>query len=381
MNRRRALKIMAASPLLAIGRSVARAPADTEQTTGEQEMPRTCRHVDVFREPGRYGGHPANGGIWSWNDEIVVGFHVGWTDYGNSAGHPVKGGPESGHVQSRSLDGGETWTLEPHPHLMPSERTPADHPGGIDFTHPDFALKVLCSGVHAGAKSWFYTSYDRCRTWDGPYAFPLLGMSGVAARTDYQVYGPNDCLLFLSAPKQDGYEGRAYCARTRDGGATFELASLIGPELDGWTIMPASVRLPSGRLLVALRAFFRPERGVQLYASDDEGRTWTFMNEAVPRGSNGNPPAMIQLRDGRIVLTWGWRAEPRGIRAWISEDEGATWSGPIMLRDDAGTDDLGYTRTVQRADGKIVTVYYYNDPPETAGAVADRYIGATIWEV
>ena len=292
----------------------------------------------------------------------------------------MKGGPESGHVQSRSLDGGETWTLEPHPHPMPSEQPPVVHLGGIDFTHPEFALKLLCSGVHAGAKSWFYTSYDRCRTWDGPYTFPLLGMSGVAARTDYQVFGPNDCLLFLSAPKQDGFEGRAYCARTRDGGASFELASLIGPELDGWTIMPASVRLASGRLLVALRSFFRPERGVQLYASDDEGVTWTFMNEPVPRGSNGNPPAMVQLRDGRLALTWGWRAEPRGIRAWVSEDEGATWSEPIVLRDDGGTDDLGYTRTVQRADGKIVTVYYYNDPPATEGAVTDRYIGCTIWE-
>lgn len=46
-----------------------------------------------------------------------------------------------------------------------------------------------------------------------------------------------------------------------------------------------------------------------------------------------------------------------------------------MLRDDGGCHDLGYPRTVQRHDGKIVTVYYFNDHPE-----GERYIATTIWE-
>jgi hypothetical protein len=382
MNRRNALKILAASPLAALGRSVASA---VEQSSERPNM-RDIQHVDVFRERGRYGGHPANGGLWSWDrgpdadsDEIVVGFHIGWTDQAKLVGHPVKGGPDSGHVQARSLDGGVTWTLEPR-FVMPKEQTPTVHPGGIDFTHPDFALKILCSGVHAGATSWFYTSTDRCRTWDGPFVFPNMGLSGVAARTDYQVYGPNECLLFLSAPKEDGYEGRAFCARTRNGGASFEFVSWIGPEYDGWTIMPASVRMPSGRLLAALRCFFRPDRGLQIWSSDDDGHTWELLSEPVPRTPGGNPPAMILLADGRIALTWGWRNEPYGIRAWISGNDGATWSDPIILREGGGTDDVGYPRTVQRSDGKVVTVYYYNDPPDEAGTIADRYIGATIWQ-
>jgi hypothetical protein len=37
--------------------------------------------------------------------------------------------------------------------------------------------------------------------------------------------------------------------------------------------------------------------------------------------------------------------------------------------------DLGYTRSVQRLDGKIVTMYYFNtrENPE-------EFIGATIWD-
>lgn len=42
---------------------------------------------------------------------------------------------------------------------------------------------------------------------------------------------------------------------------------------------------------------------------------------------------------------------------------------------DGGWRDLGYPCTIQRPDGKIVTVYYFNDHPKT-----ERYIAATIWD-
>ena len=39
--------------------------------------------------------------------------------------------------------------------------------------------------------------------------------------------------------------------------------------------------------------------------------------------------------------------------------------------------DLGYVRSVQRPDGKIVTVYYFWD--RKTGP--ERYLAATIWEL
>ena len=36
------------------------------------------RHIKVYEEAGRFGGWPANHGIWSWNNEILVGFAAGW---------------------------------------------------------------------------------------------------------------------------------------------------------------------------------------------------------------------------------------------------------------------------------------------------------------
>src|SRR3954469_9668579 len=35
------------------------------------------RHVMIYHKPGRFAGWPANHGIWSWGDEILVGFSVG----------------------------------------------------------------------------------------------------------------------------------------------------------------------------------------------------------------------------------------------------------------------------------------------------------------
>jgi hypothetical protein len=91
-------------------------------------------------------------------------------------------------------------------------------------------------------------------------------------------------------------------------------------------------------------------------------------------GSGGNPPTLTKLQDGRVCLTYGYRAAPFGIRARLSEDGGKSWGDVIHLRDDAACADLGYPRTIQRPDGTLVTVYYFNDQVDT-----ERYIGATLW--
>ena len=91
----------------------------------------------------------------------------------------------------------------------------------------------------------------------------------------------------------------------------------------------------------------------------------------------GNPPQLIALADGRLCLTYGVRAAPYRICAKLSADAGLNWSDEIVLRDDGAGRDLGYVRSVQRPDGKIVTVYYFWD--QKTGP--ERYLAATIWEL
>jgi hypothetical protein len=248
----------------------------------------------------------------------------------------------------------------------------------IDFTHPDFALAFDFLNMNVGP-SHFFVSTDRCRTWQGPFVFAVPGVDKIAARTDYIVMGKLECLMFGSAAKANNKEGRPFCAKTKDGGLTWQLVSLIGANPEGYAIMPSSVRLKSGAILTTIRRANPDERGsqgfIEAYLSEDQGQHWKDLGPAAPRIGGGNPPALVLLRDGRLCLNYGYRAKPYGVRARISSDEGRTWGPEIVLRDDALGGDLGYPRSVQRPDGRVVTIYYFNGPKDE-----DRTIQATIWE-
>ena len=143
-------------------------------------------------------------------------------------------------------------------------------------------------------------------------------------------------------------------------------------------IMPASVRVGEDGYLVSIRCRERSgenERNwIDLYRSDDGARSWSHIaRPAEETGIGGNPPAMIRLKDGRICLVYGFRDSPSGMRATLSSDDGATWQETV-LRDDGGNHDVGYPRAVQRPDGSVVAVYYYNDTSD-----GERYVAATIW--
>jgi len=90
--------------------------------------------------------------------------------------------------------------------------------------------------------SRFYYSRDRARTWAGPYKLPTYDRKGIAARTDYIVDSKHELTAFIMASKENGREGRVLCTRTRDGGKTWDLVSYTGPEPQGFSIMPSSIR-------------------------------------------------------------------------------------------------------------------------------------------
>ena len=141
-------------------------------------------------------------------------------------------------------------------------------------------------------------------------------------------------------------------------------------------IMPSTVRVGEQRLAVGDSLSRTATKSwIDAYFSPDDGRHWESRSTPAPDTGEGNPAAMLRLADGRICITYGVRAKPFGMRARISGDEGQTWGDEIMLRDDGGGRDLGYPRSVQRPDGKVVTVYYWNDDPKET-----RYIAATIWK-
>lgn len=341
--------------------------------------------VDVYKQPGRFAGWPANYGAWSWGSEILVGFEAGSFQLRRPGEHEhsIDYTRPSEHLLARSPDGGETWKIEKPPGLLappgtrvagvPAEaggKPVTDCPGGIDFSHPDFIITFRMADVDIGP-SRFYYSLDRGRSWQGPFRVPNFGQKGIAARTDYLINGPRDMTVFLTAAKSNGREGRVICVRTRDGAKTWNFVSWVTPEPKGrdYAIMPSSVRLSPQTILTAVRA----RNWLDLYRSDDDGQTWKHLSR--PALKTDNPPSLVRLQDGRLAVTYGRRIAPFGIRARISSDDGKTWGNEIILRNDGGCWDLGYTRSVQRPDGNIVTIYYFNDAPDH-----ERRIAATIWE-
>lgn len=340
-------------------------------------------HVIVYKEAGRFAGWPANHGIWSWGDEIVVGFEAGFfrTNPGNRE-HAIDYSRPEHHYLARSKDGGKTWAIEQPASLQPPEGAriagvPASAggkaitqcKGGIRFDEPGFAMTFRMEDIHVGP-SRFYYSYDRGRTWEGPCGVPNFGQKGIAARTDYLVDGRNGATVFLTAAKSNGKEGRVIAVRTKDGGAKWDMLGFVTPEPEGadYAIMPATVRLSDSMLYTAVRY----RKVIDGFRSSDNGATWTRAGRVA---ETENPPSLLRLRDGRLAVVYGYRDAPFGVRARISTDKGATWGNEIVLRKDGGCWDLGYVRSVERPDGKIVSVYYFNEAPDK-----ERHIVATIWD-
>ena len=363
-------------------------------------------HVVVYREAGKFAGWPANYGMWIWGDEIVVGF-TQCTQLPKAGFHTRDRTKPAIPTQARSLDGGRTWQAVPTPaaspdgrgfsadeHMIPEMRVaraieqgmeplPRPYTGGIDFTGPDFAMMCARTGLGGGTVAWFYLSDDRAHTWQGPFSLPMFGQTGIEARTDYIVNGPQDCMIFVTATTEAGEEGKGVLmARTTDGGKSFQQVSWVATSEEDELIMPGSVRVDENTLLTAIRCSVREGEfeevptWIDLYESTDNGASFHHLNRPVPdAGSGGNPPALTKLHDGRVCLVYGYRNAPFGIRARLSEDHGKSWGEVIHLRDDGTASDLGYPRTVQRADGTLVTTYYFNDHPDT-----ERFIAATLWK-
>jgi len=336
------------------------------------------KNVIIYQEPGRFGGWPANHGIWSWGNEILVGFERAYYQ-ANENGHSIVPNRTAEPGLARSLDGGETWRLEGPGELARAFENPLPCPEEVQFDHSDFAMK--CGG------SGFFISYDRGKSWQGPYQIPDFGRK-LTSRTDYLVLGSKECLFFLSAfePKVEaGIQDRAFCARTKDGAMTFEFLSwMTGDPIAVRSVMPSTVQGSKDQLISAMRRRHDDHKldrinsqcWIDVYHSQDTGRSWQFLSKVADTGDrNGNPSSLVRLKDGRLCVAYGYRRISFGIRAKLSNDNGQTWGEEIVLREDGRNWDLGYPRMVQRPDGKMVTIYYY-----TTDHDPEQHIAATIWD-
>lgn len=138
---------------------------------------------------------------------------------------------------------------------------------------------------------------------------------------------------------------------------------------------PHAICLPGGKIVAAIRVQRGGERRVfttYVSMSIDSGKSFSQPVRILPI-LGGSPPHLLLHSSGVIVMTYGYRERPYGIRAALSRDSGESWESGIVLTDDAGNADLGYPASVEFGDGKVLTVYYEN----TGRAV----IKQIVWEL
>lgn len=310
----------------------------------------------VYADSGMFAGWPANHGAWQWGSEWLVGFLRG--RYARSSMHNIREPFE--YCFARSLDDGLTWTVEPHGREF--EAGVVTHSTPL-FSMPQTIRRVCGVYDHGGdecdPRGGFFLSYDRGRTWRGPFLFEGLEdqFNGKELHcTARQAELPDDDLLFLTNAERFSWgTDQIFVARYVAG--RFTLLSRIDFG-EGRAVCPAVARI-GGRIVVAARRRKNGTRSgwIDVCHSDDGGATWSKPRFVTSTGSNnGNPPALINA-DGALCCAYGDR-DARTICARWSDDLGATWGEPQVLATSPVDRDLGYPRLLRRQDGVVIAIYY-----------------------
>jgi len=361
-------------------------------------MPRAeiLSHQVILKQPGRYIGWPTI--AVATNGELLVAFS-GDRDYHVD--------PFGKTQLVRSSDNGRTWSA-----VETINDTPLDDRDAGLVTLADGSLLVswFTFEVDLARYAWLpaedrgrwekklasITPLDR-QMWLTPFSIDGNGTRGhfIRRSTDNgRTWGPavrtastaphgptvlrDGRLIYVGNENYDRkFKSSVVVAEeSTDHGATWRVVGVVPmfPREDlaegefAYLAEPHVVEAADGRLVAMLRCEVQPyvegRRASVLWQSDsfDGGKTWTD-----PRRTPilGKPPHLLRLRDGKLLVTYGYRHEPFGQRACVSNDHGQTWddANEFVLRDDAPNNDLGYPASAQLADGSIFTVYYQIDQP------------------
>lgn len=346
-------------------------------------------HITVYKDVEHYCGPGALDVERLGNGDLGVVFREGkahWDATGRI-------------LMVRSSDGGETW--DPSRKVVVCD-TPYDDQSALIARLSDATLIVNTfewaffneRGMPTARTelegSYVVMSKDDGYTWGSPIKInpaPLrwvMPYDSVKELPDGTLLNPGAGMMWARRNHSLVEEKiRSALYRSRDGGNNWDYLSTIAWDPSG--IMdydePTLLRLPNGRMVAVLRTnLYYRDGGFEsnptfLYqcVSEDNGLSWSYPKNT---GLIGQPADSLLLKDRRVLLTYGYRWAPYGIRASVSED-GLTWdvSKELILRDDGLGVDIGYPHSVQLDDGRILTVYYYYGKDEV------RYIAGTLYEL
>ena len=320
----------------------------------------------------------------------------------------MMGGDRNRHVDANSYlvsvsstDGGHTWTHEPQL-MMAHPYGGSQDPCMLRLLNGDILctsylwiqvgekLRAEYEGRFFGNSDWTFAggftirSTDNGHTWQGPYnpgsplptetrstmlgKLPIYNRGALCQSADGTIHWAVAC----ENGREDG--SGVYLVQSHDNGHTWQYRSVIADE--AFPMNETSLyETPSGALVAFIRSLeFTTDEG-HISRSTDGGKTWKLEG----MGFMGHPFHALRLPDGRVLLTYGYRHAPYGIRARILNAECTDYrtAPEIIIRSDGGGTDLGYTCSEMIDDHHVLVTYYFNYEQQQG----TRSIEGTILEI
>jgi hypothetical protein len=310
--------------------------------------------------------------------------------------------PNSYLVLVRSRDGGATWAKEPeliYAHEFGGSQDPCllqlrdgtllCSSYGWAVLKPE-AVPLLGPRVNQNRPGtvflggYLVRSTDGARSWQGPIYPPHIppeinhdpyGRPLPAYNRGAMYEGANGRIFWVVAAMDSDSPRKTsnHLLVSDDRGTTWRYSAPVAVDAKVVFNEASAYVTPKGDVVAFLRtANFEDQACIA--RSSDGGKTfqpWEGM------GFKGHPLQATRLPDQRVLLVYGYRHKPFGIRARILNAECTDYATApeIVLRDDGGTTDIGYPWSVVVDERRVLVVYYFNL------ANGPRHIAGTMLEI
>lgn len=301
--------------------------------------------------------------------------------------HNTHTDPNSYLVTVRSSDGGRTWTKEPellYAHAFGGSQDPCLlrlrdgtllcasygwtplRPDGVAALKPT-AINYDDTIFNGG---YYVRSTDEGKTWKGPFYPPHIEPDLLTGPEGEQlpVYNRGawlegtDGRVFWAVATTDRLEPQrrtsVHLLISNDKGATWTYSCPVAADEAVQFNETSVYETPKGDIVAFIRTSDYEDQAC-IARSTDGGKTflpWQGM------GFRGHPLHALRLPDNRVLLTYGYRHEPMGVRARVLNAECTDFATApeIVLRDDGGSFDLGYSWSVLVDAKHVFVTYYFN---------------------